>query len=147
MEISEYQEKDAEAVIELWFKCRLVVPSNNPRRDIERKLKVDRDLFLVGIINGKVIASVMGGYEGHRGWINYLAVDPAHRRNGYGRGIMQEVENRIRARGCPRINLQVRATNDAVIKFYQSLGYADDKVLGLGKRLEEDEPYRVSSGQ
>jgi len=147
MEISEYQEKDAEAVIELWFKCRLVVPSNNPRRDIERKLKVDRDLFLVGIINGKVIASVMGGYEGHRGWINYLAVDPAHRRNGYGRRIMQEVEKRIRARGCPKINLQVRATNDAVIKFYQSLGYADDKVLGLGKRLEEDEPYRVSSGQ
>jgi ribosomal protein S18 acetylase RimI-like enzyme len=119
MQISEYQEKDAEAIIELWSKCRLVVPSNNPRRDIERKLHVDRNLFLVGIINGKVIASVMGGYEGHRGWINYLAVDPAHRRKGYGRRIMQEVERRIRAKGCPKINLQIRATNDAVIKFYQ----------------------------
>ena len=85
----------------------------------------------------------MGGYEGHRGWINYLAVDPAHRRKGYGRRIMQEVERRIRVKGCPKINLQVRATNDAVIKFYQSLGYADDKVIGLGKRLEEDEPYRT----
>jgi len=146
MEIIEYQEKDAEAVIELWSKCQLVVPSNNPKKDIERKLKVDRDLFLVGIINGKVIASVMGGYEGHRGWINYLAVDPAHRKNGYGRRIMQEVEKRIRAKGCPKINLQVRATNDGVIKFYQSLGYGDDKVLGLGKRLEEDEPYKVGSG-
>ena len=146
MEITECQEKHAGEVIELWFKCQLVVSSNNPRRDIERKLKVDRDLFLVGIINGKVIASVMGGYEGHRGWINYLAVDPAHRRKGYGRRIMQEVERRIRVKGCPKINLQVRATNDAVIKFYQSLGYADDKVLGLGKRLEEDEPYRVGSG-
>ena len=143
VEITECQEKDAGQVIELWLKCQLVVPSNNPRRDIERKLKVDRDLFLVGILNGKVIASVMGGYEGHRGWINYLAVDSVHRRKGYGRRIMQEVERRIRAKGCPKINLQVRATNDGVIKFYQSLGYADDKVIGLGKRLEEDEPYRT----
>jgi ribosomal protein S18 acetylase RimI-like enzyme len=142
MEVTECREKYAGQVIELWFKCRLVVPSNNPRRDIERKLKVDRDLFLVGIINGKIIATVMGGYEGHRGWINYLAVDPAHRRNGYGRRIMQEVERRIRAKGCPKINLQARATNDGVIKFYQSLGYGDDKVIGFGKRLVDDEPYR-----
>ena len=137
MEITEYQEKHAEAVIELWFKCRLVVPSNNPRRDIERKLGVDRDLFLVGSLNGKVIASVMGGYEGHRGWINYLAVDPANRRNGYGRLIMKEVERRLRAKGCPKINLQVRATNDGVIRFYQSLGYSDDNVIGLGKGLKK----------
>jgi ribosomal protein S18 acetylase RimI-like enzyme len=143
MEIAEYREKYGGEVIELWFKCKLVVTSNNPRRDIERKVEVDRDLFLVGIINGKVVATVMGGYEGHRGWINYLAVDPEHRNNGYGRLIMREVEKRIRARGCPKINLQVRATNDGVIKFYQSLGYSDDKVLGLGKRLEEDEPYRT----
>jgi ribosomal protein S18 acetylase RimI-like enzyme len=143
MEIAEYREKYGGEVIELWFKCKLVVPSNNPRRDIERKVEVDRDLLLVGIINGKVVATVMGGYEGHRGWINYLAVDPEHRNNGYGRLIMREVEKRIRARGCPKINLQVRATNDGVIKFYQSLGYSDDKVLGLGKRLEEDEPYRT----
>ena len=137
MEITEYQQKHAEAVIELWFKCRLVVPSNNPRRDIERKLGVDRDLFLVGSLNGKVIASVMGGYEGHRGWINYLAVDPANRRNGYGRLIMKEVERRLRAKGCPKINLQVRATNDGVIRFYQSLGYSDDNVIGLGKGLQK----------
>jgi ribosomal protein S18 acetylase RimI-like enzyme len=143
MEIAEYREKYGGEVIELWFKCKLVVPSNNPRRDIERKVEVDRDLLLVGIINGKVVATVMGGYEGHRGWINYLAVDPEHRNNGYGRLIMREVEKRIRARGCPKINLQVRATNDGVIKFYQSLGYSDDKVLGFGKRLEEDEPYRT----
>ena len=141
MEIAEYREKYGGQVIELWFKCKLVVPSNNPRRDIERKAEVDPDLFLVGIINGKVVATVMGGYEGHRGWINYLAVDPAHQRKGYGHLIMQEVEKRIRARGCPKINLQVRATNDGVIKFYQSLGYSDDNVIGLGKRLEEDEPY------
>lgn len=143
MEISEYQEEHAGEVIELWFKCRLVVPSNNPLRDIERKVEVDRNLFLVGIINGKIVATVMGGYEGHRGWINYLAVDPEHRNNGYGRLIMREVEKRIRAKGCPKINLQVRESNEAAIKFYKSLGYSDDSVIGLGKRLEEEEPYRT----
>ncbi len=141
MEIREYREKDANAVIALWIQCGLVVPRNNPQKDIERKLKVDRDLFLVGILEGKIIASVMGGYEGHRGWINYLAVDPACRRQGYGRRIMQEIEKRIRARGCPKINLQVRTTKQGVIQFYRSLGYADDNVIGLGKRLKEDETF------
>ncbi|MGD2184618.1 MAG: GNAT family acetyltransferase [Desulfobacterales bacterium] len=141
MHIREFKEKDTRAVIALWVQCQLVVPSNNPRKDIERKLKADRHLFLVGILEKKIIATVMGGYEGHRGWINYLAVDPKYRRNGYGRLIMQEVERRIRSKGCPKINLQVRATNKESIKFYQSLGYKDDRVIGLGKRLEEDEPY------
>ena len=143
MQIREFNEKDTKEVIALWVKCQLVVPSNNPRKDIERKLKVDRNLFLVGILDKKIVATVMGGYEGHRGWINYLAVDPGYRRNGYGRLIMEEVERRIRSKGCPKINLQVRAANKEVIKFYQSLGYADDHVIGLGKRLEEDEPYSV----
>ena len=141
MKIREFIEKDTQAVIALWVKCRLVVPSNNPQKDIERKLKVDRDLFLVGTLDKKIVATVMGGYEGHRGWINYLAVDPDYRRNGYGRLIMEEVEQRIGAKGCSKINLQVRTTNKAVIEFYQSLGYSDDHVIGLGKRLEEDEPY------
>ena len=141
MQIREFIEKDTKAVIALWVRCRLVVPSNNPLKDIERKLKVDRDLLLVGTLENKIVANVMGGYEGHRGWINYLAVDPDYRNNGYGRLIMEEVEQRIRAKGCSKINLQVRATNKAVIQFYQSLGYSDDHVIGLGKRLEEDEPY------
>jgi ribosomal protein S18 acetylase RimI-like enzyme len=141
MQIREFIEKDTRTVIALWVKCRLVVPSNNPQKDIERKLKVDRDLFLVGTLDKKIVATVMGGYEGHRGWINYLAVDPGRRKNGYGRIIMEEVEQRIRAKGCSKINLQVRATNKEVIQFYQSLGYSDDHVIGLGKRLVEDEPY------
>jgi ribosomal protein S18 acetylase RimI-like enzyme len=144
MQIREFIEKDTKAVIALWVRCRLVVPSNNPKKDIERKLKVDRDLFLVGTLEKKIVATVMGGYEGHRGWINYLAVDPDCRRNGYGRLIIEAVERRIRAKGCPKINLQVRATNKEVIQFYQSLGYSDDHVLGLGKRLEEDEPFAIS---
>ncbi len=140
MEIREYIETDEQQIIDLWMKCHLVVSSNNPRRDIQRKLKVDRDLFLVGILDNKIIATVMGGYEGHRGWINYLAVDPRYQRNGYGRLIMEAVEQRIRSKGCPKINLQVRASNRAVIQFYRSLGYTEDHVIGFGKRIEEDKP-------
>ncbi len=141
MEIREYQESDEKEVIELWFKCSLMIPGSNPKRDIERKLKVDRDFFLVGNVNGKIVASVMGGYEGHRGWINFLAVDPKYQQKGYGRLIMEAVEERIKEKGCPRINLQVRSANKGVIEFYQAIGYTDDNVVGLGKRLKEDEPY------
>jgi ribosomal protein S18 acetylase RimI-like enzyme len=141
VEIRKYIETDEQQVIDLWIKCHLVVSSNNPKRDIQRKLKVDRDLFLVGILDEKVIATVMGGYEGHRGWINYLAVDPGFQGKGYGRLMMEAIEQRIRLKGCPKINLQVRVTNKAVIQFYRSLGYTDDHVIGLGKRLEEDSPY------
>jgi ribosomal protein S18 acetylase RimI-like enzyme len=141
VEIRKYIETDEQQVIDLWIKCHLVVSSNNPKRDIQRKLKVDRDLFLAGILDEKVIATVMGGYEGHRGWINYLAVEPGFQGKGYGRLMMEAIEQRIRLKGCPKINLQVRATNKAVIQFYRSLGYTDDHVIGLGKRLEEDSPY------
>lgn len=141
MEIRAYIDTDEQQVIDLWMKCHLVVSANNPKKDIHRKLKVDRDLFLVGIEDNRVIATVMGGYEGHRGWVNYLAVDPAYQGKGYGRGIMEEVERRLRSKGCPKINLQVRAANKAVIRFYQLLGYTDDRVIGLGKRLEQDESY------
>jgi ribosomal protein S18 acetylase RimI-like enzyme len=125
-------------VIELWRECNLVVPQNDPAKDIERKLKIDPDLFLVGFIDKKVVATVMGGYEGHRGWINYLAVKPSQQRKGYGQAIMQAVESLIKQKGCPKINLQVRATNEAVIKFYSAIGYGNDNVVGLGKRLEYD---------
>ncbi|ETX11369.1 acetyltransferase GCN5 [Marinomonas ushuaiensis DSM 15871] len=149
MKIRAYEEKDKASVIVLWRECGLVTPQNNPDKDIERKLNVDADLFLVGVKNiddGAVekgneiiVASVMGGYEGHRGWINYLAVSPNHQRKGYGQAIMKAVESRIQAKGCPKINLQVRHTNQAVIAFYAALGYGDDNVVGLGKRLENDD--------
>lgn len=139
MEIRAYQEEDEDELIQLWKACGLVVPWNDPAKDIGRKLLVERDLFLVGLLEGRIIASVMGGYEGHRGWINYLAVAPEQRRKGYGRQIMEEVERRIAARGAPKINLQVRTTNTAVIAFYQSLGYRVDDVVGMGKRLISDE--------
>ena len=136
-----YLPEDETAVIDLWFKCNLVVTWNNPKRDIERKLKIDRELFLVGLIDDKIVASVMGGYEGHRGWINYLAVDPDYRRQGLGREIMDAVEERIRTFGAAKINLQVRMSNEEAIKFYESIGYKVEKIINMGKRLQEDPPY------
>jgi len=138
MKVRVHNEEDHDSVISLWQECGLVAPQNNPARDIERKLEVDPDLFLVGANENGIVATVMGGYEGHRGWINYLAVKLSEQRKGYGRAIMQAVELRIKGKGCPKINLQVRATNEAVIAFYAAIGYGNDNVVGLGKRLEHD---------
>ena len=139
LHIRPYQPSDETAVIALWQRCDLTRPWNNPKLDIERKLLVNPELFLVGEIDGEIITSVMGGYEGHRGWINYLAVDPSRRRQGLGREMMEVVEERIRALGSPKINLQIRTGNTAVIEFYQSIGYKMDEVVSMGKRLVVDE--------
>jgi ribosomal protein S18 acetylase RimI-like enzyme len=133
-----FDKSDQPAVIDLWKDCGLVVPWNDPVKDIERKLKVDPDLFLVGELDGEIVASVMGGYDGHRGWINYLAVSPRHQRKGYGRLIMEAVELAIAQKGCPKINLQIRGSNTDIASFYQSIGYDIENVIGLGKRLEPD---------
>lgn len=139
MNIRVFSSGDEVQLIALWRDCGLIVPQNNPVGDIKRKMAVNPELFLVGEYQGDIIASVMGGYEGHRGWINYLAVSPGHRQKGFGALIMAAVEERIREKGCPKINLQVRSSNEAVIRFYESLGYGLDAVVGMGKRLEGDE--------
>lgn len=139
MEIIEYEEKYQEQVVELWQACGLTVPWNDPRKDIQRKLTKDPELFLIGLIDGLVVASVMGGYEGHRGWINYLAVNPELQKKGYGRQLMEAVEKKIAAQGSPKINLQIRSSNVDVIAFYKAIGYEQDDVVGMGKRLVSDE--------
>jgi ribosomal protein S18 acetylase RimI-like enzyme len=138
LKIRPFQKADESAVIDLWQKCELVRPVNDPKKDIRRKLAVNPELFLVGLLKGKLIAAVMTGYEGHRGWINYLAVHPEHRRCNHGRQMMAAAEKLLRGLGCPKINLQVRITNRAVVEFYQHLGYSMDDVVSLGKRLEHD---------
>ena len=138
MQIRPFQLEDEEAVASLWRQCELVRPWNDPCKDIRRKLRVRPDLFLVGVLDGQIVASVMAGYEGHRGWLNYLAVAPEHQRHGLGRAIVREAERLLREAGCPKINLQVRAVNDGVIEFYRRLGYAVDEVVSMGKRLEHD---------
>src|SRR5947209_3937496 len=126
---------DEAAVIALWHECGLVVPWNDPARDIALKCAFQPGLFLVGTLSGQVIGTVMVGYDGHRGWINYLGVSPSLRRRGVGRWLMEHAEARLRALGCPKINLQVRTTNLAVIEFYHAIGFKDDAVVSLGKRL------------
>ncbi len=138
MNVRPYHPEDELMVIELWHKCGLVRPWNNPQLDIARKLKVNPELFLVGTREGTVIATAMGGYEGHRGWVNYLAVDPVYQRQGLGRQMMQEIEKRLLDMDCPKINLQVRDGNSSGLEFYRQIGYQNDNVISLGKRLIKD---------
>ena len=99
---------------------RLDASVNDPRKDIARKLKVQREWFLVAVCGGEVVGSVMAGYDGHRGWVNYLAVLPSMRLGGVGRALMAAVEVQLGEAGCQKINLQVRATNEEAIGFYRS---------------------------
>ena len=139
MKIRPFHETDTEAVVRLWEQCDLTRPWNNPYKDIERKLTTQRDLFLVGELEGVVIGSVMAGYEGHRGWVNYLAIAPEHQGKEYGRQLMEQVEHQLRERGCAKLNLQVRTSNQVALGFYARLGYVQDQVVSLGKRLISDE--------
>lgn len=133
---------DTESVVALWEACGLVRPWNDPRRDIARKLSVQPELFLVAEDaddpGRPVVGAGMAGFDGHRGWVNYLAVRPDLQGSGLGRAFMTEFERLLTALGCPKLNLQVRAGNEQVIGFYESLGYADDHTVSLGKRLIPD---------
>ena len=139
MELRPYAAADEAAVVDLWRRCELTRPWNDPHKDIQRKLTVQPELFLVGVVSGGIIATVMAGFEGHRGWVNYLAVAPEHRARGYGRLLMRHIEERLAAIGCPKLNLQVRSSNRDVLEFYRRIGYSVDDRVSLGKRLIPDE--------
>jgi ribosomal protein S18 acetylase RimI-like enzyme len=143
LQIRPFQPDDEKAVIQLWTDCHLISPQNDPQKDIQRKLRVNPEWFLVGTIDGLIVASCMAGYEGHRGWINYLAVTPSAQKQGIATQMMAEAERLLRQAGCPKINLQIRASNLQVIEFYQSLGFAVDQVTCMGKRLEIDNREEV----
>ena len=133
-----FKEADEARVIELWMFGGLIKPWNDPKKDIARKLKVQPELFLVAELQGVVVGTVMAGYEGHRGWVNYLAVDIGQRRRGIGTALMRDAERRLRLVGCPKINLQIRRENTDVQAFYATLGFTEDAAVSMGKRLEED---------
>lgn len=140
MHIRPYEHRDQASLIALWHACDLVRPWNDPERDIARKLTEQPELFLVVDDVTPCVASVMAGFDGHRGWVNYLAVSPAHRGRGIARLLMDTVERGLAERGCPKLNLQVRATNAGLVAFYRALGYVQDDVLSFGRRLIEDTP-------
>jgi ribosomal protein S18 acetylase RimI-like enzyme len=138
VDIRPFDRADEDAVVALWEACGLVRPWNDPRRDIARKLTVQPELFLVAVDRGAVVGAGMAGFDGHRGWVNYLAVAPGRRQSGIGAALMRAFEERLLALGCPKVNLQVRAGNDDVVAFYARLGYTEDAVVSLGKRLIPD---------
>lgn len=139
--IRSFREDDRAALVALWQRCELTRPWNDPDRDIDRKVAVDDGLLLVAHLDATspLAGTVMIGYEGHRGWINYLAVDPDCRRLGIGARLVADGERRLEALGCPKVNLMVRSSNTAVVAFYEALGYAVDDVTALGKRLIRDD--------
>jgi ribosomal protein S18 acetylase RimI-like enzyme len=133
--IVRYGPEHQDAVVDLWRKCNLVVLQNDPVEDIHRKLAFQPELFFVGLMGEKVIGSIMVGYEGHRGWLNYVAVLPEHQRHGYGRRLVEKAVGELKKLGCLKVNLQVRTSNVSVIEFYKHLGFKEDDVVSLGKRL------------
>ena len=137
MEIRCFLESDQEEVTALW---RMVFPDssswNIPEEDIERKLAVQRESFYVALIDGELVGTAMGGYDGHRGWLYYIVVHPQFRRRGIGTALVKRVETGLAEMGCPKVNLQVRATNTTVIDFYETLGYKVEERVSMGKRLE-----------
>ena len=139
MDIEPFTPADGPALIELWERCGLTRPWNDPAKDIDRKLDVQAHMFLVGKIGVRLVGSVMAGYDGHRGWINYLAVCPSVRRMGYGRKLMAHAEGLLYRAGCPKVNLQIRSGNTAAVEFYRRLDYHVDDVVSMGKRLRADQ--------
>ena len=134
-QIRTYQLSDETRLVELWRACELTHPANDPNRDIALKLAHWPEGLLVAERDNAIVGSVMVGYEGHRGWINYLAVHPDFRLGGIGWALMEQAELLLRGLGCPKINLQVRKHNTGVIAFYERIGFSEDAVIPMGKRL------------
>lgn len=134
--IRPFEETDEPAVVALWTAVfNYPAPHNEPSLAMRRKLAVQRELFLVAVENNQVVGTVMGGYDGHRGWIYSLAVSPDHRRRGIGTALMRHIEHALRERDCPKINLQVLAANAGTVAFYQKLGYRVEERVSMGKVL------------
>jgi ribosomal protein S18 acetylase RimI-like enzyme len=130
--------RDTESVIALWQATGLTRSWNNPHLDIQRKLTVQPELFLVAVDRDDIVGTVMAGYDGHRGWLYYLASDPARRGQGIGRALVGAAEDALLELGCPKVQLMVRPDNDDVLAFYDSLGYERFDTTTTGKRLVAD---------
>jgi len=136
--IRSFETQDHTEVVSLWKDIFPDDPPwNEPTTVIRRKLTVQPELFLVGYVDGRLVATVLAGFDGVRGWIHHLAVRRSHRRQGIARALMAAAEEGLAKLGCPKVNLQVRATNTAVISFYRTLGYSVEERASLGKRLGE----------
>jgi len=136
IDIRPYRMDDELEVIQLWKKVFPETPlHNDPLRDIKSKLKIQPGLFLVAVKDHLLAGTAMAGYDGHRGWIYYLAVDPAYRRNGIGTALMKEAEDLLAQMSCQKLNLQIRANNSELQAFYENLGYLVEERISMGKKL------------
>jgi len=136
VQIRPYQDADEAAVIALWNEERAdAAPHNDPATVIRNKLSVERELFLVAVVEGAIVGTVMGGYDGHRGWVYEVMVGRTHRRQGIGSALLRRLEALLAGRGCMKVNLQVRASNAGAVAFYERLGYAVEERISMGKRL------------
>jgi len=137
LNVRPYLESDEDRVVALWTAVFPTnAPRNEPRAYIRRKLEIQRDLFLVGEWGDRIVATVVGGYDGVRGWIYHLAVAEDLRRKGIGRRMTEAAEKELAKMGCPKVNLQIYSTNDGVVAFYEALGYRVEERISMGKVLD-----------
>ena len=135
-EVRTYRASDQDKIIDLWqtvFPDAL--PHNDPLLDIHRKQAIQPELFLVACDGESVVGTCMGGFDGHRGWVYFVAVQPEFRRQGIASGLMHQLEARLLNLGCPKLNLQVRDTAPEAVLFYEYLGYSVEKRTSMGKIL------------
>ena len=136
MDIRPYESKDHAPVVALWNEVFPDDPPwNEPASMIRRKLTVQPELFLVAHVNDQVVGTVLAGFDGVRGWVHHLAVHGSCRRQGIASLLMTAAEKGLAALGCPKVNLQVRATNEGVVAFYRALGYQLEERLSMGRAL------------
>jgi ribosomal protein S18 acetylase RimI-like enzyme len=133
--IVRYDGKYQKSVVDLWDKCGLLVPQNDPIEDIQRKTSFQPELLFIALLDGQLVGSVMVGYEGHRGWLNYLAVHPSFQRRGFGTKLVNKAIAELQKLGCPKLNLQVRKRNASVIGFYRHLGFKEEERVSFGMRF------------
>jgi ribosomal protein S18 acetylase RimI-like enzyme len=131
---------DIEEIVGLWQRCELTRPWNDPRADIALALAGDNAALLAGRDRDEIVAAIMVGHDGHRGWFYYLAVDPLKQRRGHGRAMVQAAEQWLAARGIVKAMLMVRPDNDKVRAFYEALGYFDQPRTVLAKWLDGRDP-------
>lgn len=139
--IREFLEADRQSVIALWQHCGLTRPWNDPFTDIDLAVREPNAALLIGVADETIIASLMVGFDGHRGWVYYLAVEPGWQRRGIGRGMMRAAEDWLKARDAPKIQLMVRHDNGAALGFYKALGYVVQETTVLGRRLDDADAF------
>lgn len=138
--IAPIDDADVGEVVALWQACGLTRPWNDPAADIALARKESNATVLIGRDGGSIVATVLVGHDGHRGWVYYLAVDTDRRHKGYGRVMMDAAESWLRERGIEKLQLLVRADNTSVKDFYQSLGYSMQERVIYAKWLDGREP-------